>query len=170
MDMDSLEVTLPSQRGPQQPLHVPPVHPNPEKDALLHALSTTLVAQTRQTVSQNNAAVLPLQAQQSALQNAHARLQAELDQLQQLAAALASNERILRDAMHEADRVMDDARRRKAPDVDDVLVAPTVVGGQLYGVAAEERGIAEALFVLGSALDRGRVGADVFVKVCYVCV
>lgn len=62
---------------------------------------------------------------------------------------------------------MDDARRRKAPDVDDVLVAPTVVSGQLYTVAAEERGIAEALFVLGQALDRGRVGADVFVKVCF---
>jgi len=67
--------------------------------------------------------------------------------------------------MMEADRVMEDARRRKAPDVDDVLVAPTVVGGQLYTVAAEEKGIAEALFVLGRALDRGRLGADVFVKV-----
>lgn len=68
--------------------------------------------------------------------------------------------------MTEADRVMDDARRRKVPDVDDVLVAPTIVGGQLYTLAAEERGIADALFVLGRALDRGRVGADVFVKVC----
>lgn len=66
--------------------------------------------------------------------------------------------------MREADRVMDDAQRREAPDVDDVLVAPTVVGGQLYGLAADERGIADALFVLGRALDRGRVGADVFVK------
>lgn len=166
MDMDSLEVTLPSQRGPQQPVHVPPVPPNPEKDALLQALSSSLTAQIRQTVSQNHAAVAPLQAQQAALQNAYARLQSELDQLQQLDAALASNEQILREAMKEADRVMEDARRRKAPDVDDVLVAPTVVGGQLYAVAAEERGIGEALFVLGRALDKGRIGADVFVKVC----
>jgi ESCRT-I complex subunit TSG101 len=67
--------------------------------------------------------------------------------------------------MIEADRVMDDARKRKAPDVDDVLVAPTIVGGQLYTLAAEEKGIADALFVLGRALDRGRVSADVFVKV-----
>ncbi|KAJ4305929.1 Suppressor protein stp22 of temperature-sensitive alpha-factor receptor and arginine permease [Kalmusia sp. IMI 367209] len=115
---------------------------------------------------------MPLHAQQSALQNAHARLQSELDQLQQLDAALASNEQILRDAMREADRVMDDARRRKVPDVDDVLVAPTVVGGQLYGVAAEERGIAEALFVLareqflkkalGKKIARG-IGLDDYV-------
>jgi ESCRT-I complex subunit TSG101 len=104
-------------------------------------------------------------AQQAALQTAYTRLQAELDQLQQLDAALASNEKILRDAMLEADRVMDDAKRRKVPDVDEVLVAPTVVGGQLYGLAAEEKGIADALFVLGRALDAGRVGAEVFVKV-----
>lgn len=61
---------------------------------------------------------------------------------------------------------MEDARRRRAPDVDDVLVAGTVVGGQLYGVVAEERGIGEVLFVLGRGLDRGRVGVDVFLKVC----
>jgi len=166
MDMESLEVTLPSQKGPQQALPVPPVPPNPEKDALLAALSTALAAQTHQTVSQNTAAIAPLQAQQAALQTATAALQSELDQLQQLDAALATNEQILRDAMREADRVMEDARQRKAPDVDDVLVAPTVVGGQLYALAAEERAIGEALFVLGRALDRGRVGADVFVKVC----
>ncbi|KAJ8104547.1 hypothetical protein OPT61_g10699 [Boeremia exigua] len=66
--------------------------------------------------------------------------------------------------MVEADRAMDDARRRQAPDVDDVLVAPTVVGQQLYTLAAEERGIADALFILGRALDKGRITADVFVK------
>ncbi|KAF2740197.1 UEV-domain-containing protein, partial [Polyplosphaeria fusca] len=161
---DSLEVTLPSQTGTQTPLPVPPVPPNPEKDALLRALSTSLVTQIHSTVTSNNAAIAPLQAQQAALQTAHTRLQAELDQLQQLDAALASNEKILRDVMLEADRVMDEGRRRKVPDVDEVLVAPTVVGGQLYTLAAEERGIADALFVLGRGLDGGRVGAEVFVK------
>lgn len=67
--------------------------------------------------------------------------------------------------MVEADRVMEEARMRKVPDVDEVLVAPTVVGGQLYNLAAEEKGIADVMFVLGRALDKGRVGADVFVKV-----
>lgn len=165
---DSLEVTLPSQTGTQKPLPVPPVPPNPEKDALLRALSQSLVSQTRQTVSSNTAAIAPLRAQQAALQSAHARLQAELHELQQLDAALAANEQILKGAMSEVDRVMEDARRRQVPDVDDVLVAPTVVGGQLYTLAAEERGIADILFVLGRALDRGRVGTEGFVKVCFV--
>ncbi|EAT76536.2 hypothetical protein SNOG_16164 [Parastagonospora nodorum SN15] len=144
--------------------HIPPVPPNPEKDALLRALSQTLVSQIRQTVNANVSALTPLRSQQAALQTAYSRLQAELGELQQLDAALASNEQILKGAMLEADRVMDDARRRQAPDVDDVLVAPTFVGGQLYTLAAEEKGIADALFVLGRALDKGRVSADVFVK------
>ena len=109
----------------------------------------------------------PLRAQQQALQNAYSQLQTELGELQQLDAALASNEQILKGAMVEADLAMDDARRRQAPDVDDVLVAPTVVGQQLYTLAAEERGIADALFVLGRALDKGRITVDVFVKVGY---
>lgn len=115
-------------------------------------------------MSSNQSAIGPLQAQQQALQTAHARLQAELGELQQLDSALASNEQVLKGAMVEADRVMEDARRRQAPDVDDVLVAPTLVGGQLYTLAAEEKGIADALFILGRALDKGRVGAEVFAK------
>jgi ESCRT-I complex subunit TSG101 len=163
---DTLDVTLPSQQGNQAALPVPPVPPNPQKDALLTAVSQALVSQTRQVVSSNQAAVAPLLAQQHALQTAYSRLQSELGELQQLDAVLASNEHILKGAMVEADRAMSDARRRQAPDVDDVLVAPTVVGQQLYTLAAEERGIADALFLLGRALDKGRISADVFVKVC----
>ncbi|KAB2578274.1 ESCRT-I complex subunit [Lasiodiplodia theobromae] len=159
-----LDVQLPSQTSSDIPLPVPPVPPNPQKDALLSALSSALVAQTTQTVQGNIAAVPALRAQGAALRAAHARLQQELDQLQRLDAALASNERVLADAMREADRAMDDARTRTVPDVDDTLVAPTVVGGQLWGLVAEERGLEEAIFLLGRGLDRGRVGAEVFVK------
>ncbi len=160
-----LDVTLPSQTNQSVPVPVPPVPPNPEKDALLTALSTSLVSQIRQTVADNSAALAPLQAQQSALRTATSRLESEISQLQQLDAALASNEQILRDAMREADRVMEDARRRKVPDVDEVLVAPHAVGNQLYGLVAEEKACADAVGVLGRALDRGAVGVDVFVKV-----
>lgn len=161
---DSLEVILPSQSGKHAAIPVPPVPPNPEKDALLRTLSQSLVSQIHQTVSSNMSALGPLQAQHDALQTAHARLQGELGELQQLDAALAANEQVLNGAMVEADRVMKDARQRKVPDVDDVLVAPTMVGGQLYTLAAEEQGISDAIFVLGRALDKGRVRPEVFVK------
>lgn len=61
---------------------------------------------------------------------------------------------------------MEDARKRRVPDVDDVLVAPTVVGGQLWALVAEERAIGEVVWVLGRGLDAGRVGVEGFVKVC----
>lgn len=161
---DSLQVTLPSQSGNHLGIPVPPVPPNPEKDALLRALSHTIVSQIHQTVSSNISALDPLKAQQDALQTAHAKLQAELGELQQLDAALATNEQVLKGAMFEADRAMEDARQRKVPDVDELLVAPTLVGGQLYTLAAEEQGISDAIFVLGRALDKGRVSTEVFVK------
>jgi ESCRT-I complex subunit TSG101 len=164
--MDSpLEVTLPSQTGQHEPVVAPPIPPNPEKDALLKALSSTLCSKTQQAINENTSAIGPLQAQQQALRQAYAQLQGELEQLQQLDAALASNESVIRGAMHEADRVMEEARTRRVPDVDDVLVVPTVVGGQLYTLCAEERALADAMFVLGRALDKGRIGAEVFAKV-----
>ena len=46
------------------------------------------------------------------------------------------------------------------PAVDEVLVAPTVVGEQLYGLVADERALAETRAVLGRALDRGRMGTE----------
>ncbi|EON63926.1 hypothetical protein W97_03154 [Coniosporium apollinis CBS 100218] len=161
-----LDVTLPSQTGPSIPLPLPPVPPNPEKDALLTALSTSLVSQIRRTVEENNSALPALQAQHSALLAATSRLQSELSQLQQLDAALASNEKILREAMREADRVMEDARNRKVPDVDEVLVAGHVVGNQLYSLVAEEKACADAVVCLGRGLDRGVVGVEGFVKQC----
>jgi ESCRT-I complex subunit TSG101 len=105
-----------------------------------------------------------LTAQQQALRNAHAVLQSELEQLQQLDRALESNENILRSTMQEAEKVMHDATGRRRPEVDEVLVCPTVVGGQLYNLVAEQRACEEARLALGRGLDKGRVSLEVFVK------
>ncbi|KAL2353537.1 UEV domain-containing protein [Cryomyces antarcticus] len=158
------DVTLPSQLQTGLPPPAPPVPRNPEKDALLSALSSTLRSQLQQTLQQNATAVSSLRAQHHALQDAHSRLSAELAQLQQLDALLASNEQILHASMQDADRVIADARHRSLPPIDDVLVAPTVVGGQLWTLVAEERGIGEALWCLGRAMSEGRVSGEVFVK------
>lgn len=61
---------------------------------------------------------------------------------------------------------MDQARSRSVPEVDEVLVAPTRVGTQLWELCAEERGIREAMWVLGRGVETGRVGVEGFVKVC----
>lgn len=67
--------------------------------------------------------------------------------------------------MRDADGVMEAAKHRKVPGVDEVLVAPTVVAGQLYELVADERSLEECRAVVGKALDRGRIGGDVWAKV-----
>ena len=64
---------------------------------------------------------------------------------------------------------MEDAKHRKVPGVDEVLVVPTVVAGQLYELVADERSLEECRGVLAKALDRGRVGGDVWAKVRLNC-
>lgn len=66
--------------------------------------------------------------------------------------------------MRDADKVMEDAKHRKVPGVDEVLVAPTVVAGQLYELVADERSLEECRAAVGKALDRGRIGGDVWAK------
>ena len=91
-------------------------------------------------------------------------MHAELSSLQSLSSTLTTNEHALHTAIASADAQIAALADRELPNIDEVLVAPTVVGEQLYRLVAEERGIAEAMFVLGRALDRGRVGGEVFVR------
>lgn len=82
---------------------------------------------------------------------------------------LSSNEKILHQAMRDADKVLEDAKRRKVPDVDEVLVAPTIVAGQLYQIVAEEKATEESRGVLAKALDKGRISGAVWAKVLLSC-
>lgn len=90
-----------------------------------------------------------------------------MSQLNDLEALLSTNEAILHKAMRDADKVLEDAKRREVPNVDDVLVAPTLVAGQLYQLVAEESAIEESRGVLGKALDKGRIGGGVWAKVLF---
>lgn len=91
-------------------------------------------------------------------------LQAEAGQLNQLANVLTSNANILRDALQKADTVIDGSRSHPVPDVDELLVAPTVVSNQLYNLVAEERALGDAIFMLGRAVEKGRISPAVFAK------
>lgn len=60
--------------------------------------------------------------------------------------------------------MVSNARTRAPPPIDDLLVAPTVVANQLYDVVAEERALGDAIFVLGRAVERGRISPAVFAR------
>jgi ESCRT-I complex subunit TSG101 len=103
-----------------------------------------------------------------------ATLQGEVSALNNLHATLQSNTTVLQQSIHRADATIADAQARSTsistssshgdtsglPPIDDVLVAPTVVGKQLYDLVAEEQGIQQALYALQAALVRGVIGVD----------
>ncbi|ODA83018.1 hypothetical protein RJ55_01527 [Drechmeria coniospora] len=142
----------------------PPIPPNPEKDALLMQLGQTLASMRQRTRQQNESSMAGLKAQRTAMQEAMAALQSETGQLSQLSKMLASNTSILHEAMRKADDVIESSKNHPLPDIDELLVAPTVVSNQLYNLVAEERALGDAIFMLGRAVERGRISAAVFAK------
>ncbi|CAF9915801.1 MAG: hypothetical protein GOMPHAMPRED_000855 [Gomphillus americanus] len=141
-------------------LPAPPIPPNPEKDALLSAISHSLTTQLQSVVTSNAAAIQPLTAQHAAMTHALHNLQQERGALLQLQSLLDSNEQILHQAMHDADECIASAQHKAVPGVDEVLFAPTVVGQQLYDLIAEEKASVETRDVLSRALDRGRISSE----------
>lgn len=142
----------------------PPIPPNPEKDALLRQLAQTLASMRRQSRQQDESSLAGLQAQRSAMLSVIPALQSEMGQLTQLSNILSSNTNILHDALHKADGVIEGSRSHPAPDIDELLVAPTVVANQLYTLVAEERALGDAIFMLGRAVEKGRISPAVFAK------
>jgi ESCRT-I complex subunit TSG101 len=84
--------------------------------------------------------------------------------LTSLSALLASNTAVLQQSIAEADGVIANSRNMPPPNIDELLVAPTVVANQLYDVCAEERALGDAIFMLGRAVEKGRVAPAVFAK------
>ncbi|KAF4156428.1 hypothetical protein CNMCM6936_005964 [Aspergillus lentulus] len=158
----------------------PPIPPNPEKDALLHAVSKSLAETVQTNVSQSESAAQSLLSQSQSLQAAIATLQGEISSLNSLNSTLQSNTSILQQSLHRADGVIaaaqarissstaqahasssgSDAAPSALPPIDEVLVAPTVVGKQLYDLVSEERGIQQAIYALQAALVKGIIGVD----------
>ncbi|RAK72838.1 putative endosomal sorting complex protein TSG101 [Aspergillus fijiensis CBS 313.89] len=158
----------------------PPIPPNPEKDALLHAVSKTLSETLQTNIAQSESAAHSLLSQSHSLHAAIATLQGEISSLTTLNATLQSNTSILQHTLHRADGVIGDAQTRISslsgapssstsdattaasglPPIDEVLVAPTVVGKQLYDLVAEERGIQQAIYALQAALVKGVIGME----------
>jgi ESCRT-I complex subunit TSG101 len=91
-------------------------------------------------------------------------MQAEMHALESLSTLLSNNTAILHKSLSDADAVIENSAHRAAPGVDEILVAPTVVGNQLYDLVSEERSLGDALFILGRAVEKGRISPAVFAK------
>ncbi|KAI1357386.1 UEV domain-containing protein [Xylaria arbuscula] len=157
---EPLTLSLPSPSN----LPAPPIPPNPEKDALLRQLASTLHTMRQRARQQNESSLAGLSAQRGAMLTALQNIQNDSAALTPLSNLLASNTAVLQSSLKEADAVIHNSQTHKPPAIDDLLVAPTVVGNQLYDVVAEERALGDAIFVLGRAVERGRISPAVFAK------
>lgn len=92
------------------------------------------------------------------------KMESEITHLESLSKLLNSNTTILHTALRESDAVISNSQHSTAPNIDELLVAPTVVANQLYELVSEERSLGDALFVLGRAVEKGRIEAQVFTK------
>ena len=113
---------------------------------------------------QNESSLAGLEAQRTAMLSALSALQSESGQLTQLSNVLSSNANILHEALRKADGVIEGSKNHPQVDIDELLVAPTVVSNQLYSLVAEERALGDAIFMLGRAVERGRISPAVFAK------
>ncbi|KND87573.1 hypothetical protein TOPH_07751 [Tolypocladium ophioglossoides CBS 100239] len=148
----------------QSVVAAPPIPPNPEKDALLRQLAQTLAAIRQRSRKKNETSLSGLRGLRTAMQSAVPALQSEMSQLTQLSNVLSSNANILHDALRKAGGVIEGSKNHPAADIDELLVAPTVVSNQLYTLVAEERALGDAIFMLGRAVERGRISPAVFAK------
>ncbi len=158
-DPFDISLTPASVTGP-----APPIPPNPEKEHLLRLISETLTAQVTSKVQQAQSAIAPLTAQYHALLEAQSRLQTEMHQLQSVDAALTTNENILHQSIRDCQSVIEASRKMPEPNIDEVLVAPTVAAQQLWNLCAEEVAIKEAMYCLQRAVGAGRVSSTEFVR------
>lgn len=166
------ELNLPSftPTGP-----APPIPPNPEKDALLQAVSKALTETLQANIAHSESAAHSLTSQSHSLHAAITNLQGEISALNTLNSTLESNTSVLQQSLHRADAVIADAQSRVSttqpsssadpastglPAIDEILVAPTVVGKQLYDLVAEERGIQQAIYALQAALVKGVISVE----------
>lgn len=99
-----------------------------------------------------------------ALQEANARLNAELQQVQSLDVVLNTNEQILHRSIRDCDTVIETSKSTPAPNIDEVLVAPTVAAQQLWNLCADDAAIKEALWCLQRAVGNGRISGTDFVR------
>ncbi|KAF4555007.1 UEV domain-containing protein [Elsinoe fawcettii] len=158
-DPFDISLVAPAQTGP-----APPIPPNPEKEHLLTLLSASLTSLAASRIAQSQSALQPLTTQRHALLSAHATMQSEIAQLQNLDRTLTNNERILHQSIRDCNALIESSRKMPQPNIDEVLVAPTVAAQQLWNLCAEEAAIREALWCLQRAVGAGRVGGAEFVR------
>ncbi|CBQ73215.1 related to Tumor susceptibility gene 101 protein [Sporisorium reilianum SRZ2] len=156
--------TLPAPTAHNAAVPPPPRPINPELLALhdrVHARLSTHLAHLSSTLSASNARLAVLSADLDrglpAIDDEHARLKAVRDVCQTTGDRLHA-------CVGEITRTVDALHAREQPDPDSLVLATSIVGGQLVDLVAEDNAIEDTLYHLGRALNAERIDLERFLK------
>lgn len=147
----------------------PPLPPNPQKDHIINSIAQAIHQLALESASKTQTALEQASIQREALQRAESKMVREESELRALEGLCDVDSGILRDRITMAEKLVRELQEGKwvVPEADKLVVATTVVHGQLYDLVCEDMAIEDAMFVLGRALDKEKVGLDVFLKVSF---
>ncbi|KAF3269089.1 hypothetical protein TWF970_011600 [Orbilia oligospora] len=142
----------------------PPLPPNPEKDRLINEIAKILQQKADAASAKTMASLEQTVSQAEAMAKTEAYMERERIELIRINDVCEKDQRILNERIGMADELIRDVRDREAPNIDAVVVAPTVVHNQLYELVTDDMAIEDTIYVLGKALDKERITLDVFLK------
>ncbi|EPS45236.1 hypothetical protein H072_772 [Dactylellina haptotyla CBS 200.50] len=145
----------------------PPLPPNPEKDRLINEIAKVIQQKADAAATKTIASLDQTASQADAMAKTEAYMERERMELIRINDICEKDQRILNDRIGMADDLIREVRDREAPNIDAVVVAPTVVHNQLYELVTDDMAIEDTIYVLGKALDKERITLDVFLKVSY---
>ncbi|KAK6339568.1 hypothetical protein TWF718_008968 [Orbilia javanica] len=142
----------------------PPLPPNPEKDRLINEIAKILQQKAEAASIKTMASLEQTASQAEAMAKTEAYMERERIELIRINDVCEKDQRILNERIGMADELIREVRDREAPNIDAVVVAPTVVHNQLYELVTDDMAIEDTIYVLGKALDKERITLDVFLK------
>ncbi|KAJ6257958.1 hypothetical protein Dda_7748 [Drechslerella dactyloides] len=142
----------------------PPLPPNPEKDRLINEIAKLLQQRAEAGAVKTQASLERTASQAEAMAKTETWMERERLELLRIQEVCEKDARILGERMGMADELIREVRDREAPNIDGVVVAPTVVHNQLYELVTDDMAIEDTIYVLGKALDKERITLDIFLK------
>ncbi|KAF3155436.1 hypothetical protein TWF788_006014 [Orbilia oligospora] len=142
----------------------PPLPPNPEKDRLINEIAKILQQKADAASAKTMASLEQTASQAEAMAKTEAYMERERIELIRINDVCEKDQRILNERIGMADELIREVRDRETPNIDAVVVAPTVVHNQLYELVTDDMAIEDTIYVLGKALDKERITLDVFLK------
>ncbi|KAK6329703.1 hypothetical protein TWF696_003572 [Orbilia brochopaga] len=142
----------------------PPLPPNPEKDRLINEIAKLLQQRAEAASAKTKASLEQTASQAEAMAKTEAWMERERLELARMQEMCEKDQRILGERIGMADELIREVRDREAPNIDGVVVAPTVVHNQLYELVTDDMAIEDTIYVLGKALDKERITLDIFLK------